>query len=110
VLRKLPETLARCDVDATRPAVILANYGRLLRSRTFRGYMLVAASGFCGLFAFTVALTISGKQFLHMPPVFGMLAGLALLNLNGKMTELKAAFGLRDEDLDIDLGPLGRLR
>jgi Na+/H+ antiporter NhaD/arsenite permease-like protein len=37
----------------------------------------------CGLFAFTVALTISGKQFLHMPPVFGMLAGLALLNLQG---------------------------
>ena len=36
--------------------------------------------------------------------------GLALLNLNGKMTELKAAFGLKDEDLDIDLGPLGRLR
>jgi hypothetical protein len=36
--------------------------------------------------------------------------GLALLNLNGKMTELKAVFGLRDEDLDIDLGPLGRLR
>jgi hypothetical protein len=26
------------------------------------------------------------------------------------MDELKAAFGLRDEDLDIDLGPLGRLR
>lgn len=36
--------------------------------------------------------------------------GLALLNLNEKMTELKAAFGVRDEDLDIDLGPLGRLR
>ena len=36
--------------------------------------------------------------------------GLALLSLNEKMTELKAAFGLRDEDLDIDLGPLGRLR
>jgi hypothetical protein len=36
--------------------------------------------------------------------------GLALLRLNEKMTELKAAFGLRDEDLDIDLGPLGRLR
>ncbi len=36
--------------------------------------------------------------------------GLALLNLNGKMTELKAAFGLKDDDLDIDLGPLGRLR
>ena len=36
--------------------------------------------------------------------------GLALMNLNDKMTELKAAFGLKDEDLDIDLGPLGRLR
>ena len=36
--------------------------------------------------------------------------GVALMNLNGKMTELKAAFGLKDEDLDIDLGPLGRLR
>ena len=36
--------------------------------------------------------------------------GLALLNLNEKMTELKAAFGVQDEDLDIDLGPLGRLR
>ena len=36
--------------------------------------------------------------------------GLALLRLNEKMSELKAAFGLKDEDLDIDLGPLGRLR
>lgn len=36
--------------------------------------------------------------------------GLALLRLNERMTELKAAFGLSDEDLDIDLGPLGRLR
>jgi hypothetical protein len=36
--------------------------------------------------------------------------GLALLRLNETMGELKSAFGLRDEDLDIDLGPLGRLR
>lgn len=36
--------------------------------------------------------------------------GLALLRLSERMDELKAAFGLRDEDLDIDLGPLGRLR
>ena len=35
--------------------------------------------------------------------------GLALLRLREKMDELKAAFGVRDEDLDIDLGPLGRL-
>jgi len=36
--------------------------------------------------------------------------GLALLRLNDRMTELKATFGLSDEDLEIDLGPLGRLK
>src|SRR5215475_2537076 len=36
--------------------------------------------------------------------------GLALLKLNTRMDELKRHFGLTDEDLNIDLGPLGRLR
>src|SRR3954454_9116679 len=36
--------------------------------------------------------------------------GLALLKLNHRMDELKAIFDLTDEDLNIDLGPLGRLR
>jgi hypothetical protein len=36
--------------------------------------------------------------------------GLALLKLNDRMQELKGTFGLSDEDLEIDLGPLGRLR
>lgn len=36
--------------------------------------------------------------------------GLALLRLNERMQELKSMFGLTDEDLTIDLGPLGRLR
>ena len=36
--------------------------------------------------------------------------GLALAQLDGRMQELKAVFGLTDEDLEIDLGPLGRLR
>jgi hypothetical protein len=35
--------------------------------------------------------------------------GLALLKLNGRMDELKTIFGLTDEELNIDLGPLGRL-
>jgi Na+/H+ antiporter NhaD/arsenite permease-like protein len=37
----------------------------------------------CLLFALTIALTVTGKQVLAMPPVFGMLFGLALLNLQG---------------------------
>jgi hypothetical protein len=36
--------------------------------------------------------------------------GLTLLKLNDRMEQLKGAFGLSDEDLQIDLGPLGRLR
>lgn len=35
--------------------------------------------------------------------------GLALMKLEEKMQELKAQFGLADEDLNIDLGPVGRL-
>ena len=35
--------------------------------------------------------------------------GLALLKLNERMEELKSTFGLTDEDLNIDLGPLGSL-
>lgn len=35
--------------------------------------------------------------------------GLALLHLQERMDELKDVFGLADEDLNIDLGPLGKL-
>jgi Na+/H+ antiporter NhaD/arsenite permease-like protein len=43
----------------------------------FGGYAI------CGLFALTIAMTVAAKQWLHMPAVFGMLGGLALLNLLG---------------------------
>ncbi len=36
--------------------------------------------------------------------------GLALSRLDSRMQDLKRVFGLSDEDLQIDLGPLGRLR
>lgn len=35
--------------------------------------------------------------------------GLALMKLEEKMRELKSQFGLEDEDLNLDLGPIGRL-
>lgn len=35
--------------------------------------------------------------------------GLAFMRLDERMIELKQTFGLRDEDLNIDLGPLGKL-
>ena len=36
--------------------------------------------------------------------------GLAMLRLHTRMEEMKEVFGLADEDLQVDLGPLGRLR
>ena len=35
--------------------------------------------------------------------------GLTLMRLEEKMEELKMIFGLENEDLNIELGPLGRL-
>jgi actin-like ATPase involved in cell morphogenesis len=35
--------------------------------------------------------------------------GLALMTLEAKLQELKTQFGLADEDLNLDLGPIGRL-
>ncbi len=35
--------------------------------------------------------------------------GVALMELEAKMTELREVFGLSEEDLNLDLGPLGRL-
>jgi hypothetical protein len=35
--------------------------------------------------------------------------GSTLMALEERMEELKQTFGLRDEDLNLDLGPLGRL-
>jgi actin-like ATPase involved in cell morphogenesis len=35
--------------------------------------------------------------------------GIALLRLQERLEEIKSAFGLEEEDLNVDLGPLGRL-
>ena len=35
--------------------------------------------------------------------------GLALMKLEAKLQELKTQFGLEDDDLNLDLGPIGRL-
>ena len=52
----------------------------------------------CGLFGLTIAITIAGKQWLHMPPVFGMLSGLALLNLQGHFVRRHEKANRREQD------------
>ncbi|HEX5865225.1 MAG TPA: Bcr/CflA family efflux MFS transporter, partial [Casimicrobiaceae bacterium] len=52
VVVALPETIEAKSKRATHPAVVLANYRRLLQSRRYVGYLLVAAFASSGLFAF----------------------------------------------------------
>jgi len=80
VIAAFPETIRARDVRATTPEVILANYGSVLRSRTYIGYVLVAASGSSGLFAFR-----AGSAFVFVNVIgtgeegFGFLFGAVML-------------------------------
>ncbi|HSQ82329.1 MAG TPA: multidrug effflux MFS transporter [Casimicrobiaceae bacterium] len=57
----LPETLRTPNPRATDPRVIATNYARLLRSRRYLVYLLVAAFGQSGLFAF-----LAGSSFVFV--------------------------------------------
>ena len=80
VVFALPETLRNRDLRATTPAVLLRNFGRLLRSRRYVGYTLVAAFTMSGLFAF-----LAGSSFVFVTVMgrseegFGFLFGTVML-------------------------------
>jgi DHA1 family bicyclomycin/chloramphenicol resistance-like MFS transporter len=81
----LPETSRTRDRLATAPRVIFANYARLVRSRAYLGYTLVAAFSSCGLFAF-----LAGSAFVFVSVMgtgeqgFGFLFGAVMLgNITG---------------------------
>ncbi|HEX8012747.1 MAG TPA: multidrug effflux MFS transporter [Casimicrobiaceae bacterium] len=85
VIAAFPETIRSRDARATAPAVIAANYRRLLRSRRYIGYVLVAAFASSGLFAF-----LAGSAFVFVSVLgtgeegFGFLFGAVMLgNLIG---------------------------
>lgn len=85
VAAAFPETIRARDRRATAPRAILANYGRLLRSRRYVGYTLVAAFAASGLFAF-----LAGSAFVFVSVMgtgergFGFLFGSVMLgNITG---------------------------
>ncbi|HET7562203.1 MAG TPA: sodium:proton antiporter NhaD [Rhodanobacteraceae bacterium] len=53
------------------------------RPDSLEGQVSVKRGGFaiCATFGLTIVITVTAKQWLGMPPAFGMLTGLALLNL-----------------------------
>src|SRR5262249_1610771 len=81
----LPETLRRPDRRALVPAVMLANFTRLSRSRAYLRYVLVAAFTMAGGFAF---LARSSFVFVSVMGAgergFGFLFGMVMLgNITG---------------------------
>ncbi len=81
----LPETLKVPDPRSTDPRIMLGNFARLLRSRRFVGYLLVAAFTSSGLFAF-----LAGSAFVFVSVLgrseqdFGLLFATVMLgNLTG---------------------------
>ncbi|MEP7205825.1 MAG: multidrug effflux MFS transporter [Casimicrobiaceae bacterium] len=85
VVTALPETLGRRDPGALAPRTILRNFRRLLGSRAFAGYLLVAAFTSSGLFAF-----LAGSAFVFVTVLgqseqgFGLLFGAVMLgNFSG---------------------------
>jgi DHA1 family bicyclomycin/chloramphenicol resistance-like MFS transporter len=87
VVTALPETIKARNKRATDPAVVLANYRRLLHSRRYVGYLLVAAFASSGLFAF-----LAGSAFAFVTVIgtgergFGLLFGAVMLgNIAGSI-------------------------
>src|SRR5262249_1579681 len=81
----LPETIRSRNAQATQLSVMLANYAKLLRSRVYLGYLLIAAFATSALFAF-----LAGSSFVFVSVIgtgeegFGLLFGVGMLgNLVG---------------------------
>jgi Na+/H+ antiporter NhaD/arsenite permease-like protein len=71
------------------------------------GYVVMA------LFIFTIAMTVAIHQFLHLPPVLGMMTGLGLLKVYGYFLRRTELASPREEmqmpvALEIEKGTLGK--
>lgn len=85
VIFALPETIRSRSPQAMKVGVMLGNYARLLRSRAYLGYLLIAAFATSGLFAF-----LAGSSFVFVSVIgtgeegFGVLFGIVMAgNITG---------------------------
>jgi len=60
-----------------------------------------------GLFIVTITMAVSAHNFLHLPPVLGMMTGLGLLKLYGYYLKRRDAFLMRPIDEDFSDKALG---
>ena len=59
------------------------------------GYIVIA------LFALTITMTVLGRQFLHLPPVLGMMTGLGLLKVYGYFLRRSELRSMNDDTLNL---------
>ena len=72
----LPAVLMSLVVPSSRPEAVEA------ATELRRGAWVIV-----GLFVLTISMAVSSHNFLHMPPVLGMMTGLGLLKLYGHFLE-----------------------
>ncbi|MGN6520128.1 MAG: sodium:proton antiporter NhaD [Dokdonella sp.] len=74
----VPAAIMHFSVPAGRPEPVAS-----------RTRVKVGGFGICIAFALTIAITVAGRQWLGMPAAYGMLTGLALLNIIATRIERK---------------------
>ena len=76
----LPETIAERDPTAYYPSVAFKKYWRLLTSRKYMGFALIASVGFAGIFTMGSTLPFLLVNELHISPsLYGWIAGIPAL-------------------------------
>jgi|HigsolmetaAR202D_1030399.scaffolds.fasta_scaffold04110_4 drug resistance transporter, Bcr/CflA subfamily len=97
----LAETLREGDPDAMSPARLARNYGTLLRSRLYLGYMLVVGFNFGGLFAYATGLPFVLIDMLGMSPaVFGTVFIFTVIgSVGGSVIASRAASSVSTEHM-----------
>ncbi|CCQ72025.1 multidrug effflux MFS transporter [Magnetospira sp. QH-2] len=75
----LPETVPGKNMEAIHPGRMLRNYGALLRSRRYVGYMLASAAAFCIIFSLISGSSFVFIEILEMAPwLYGLCFGLCV--------------------------------
>lgn len=55
-----------------------------------------------GLFLLTIVMAVTAHNFLHLPPVVGMMTGLGVLKLFGYVMKMRAAYMIKNAALDAE--------
>ncbi len=81
------------------PAIIMSMAVPNENPKALDEIVVIKKGGFVviGLFLFTIALAVSAHNFLHLPPVLGMMTGLGILKFYGYYLKISSPRGAGNE-------------